>query len=222
MENRENDGAAKVDMFDGRLLLPQYGRNVQKMIEFLRTIEDRTLRNRQAEVVVGLMGNLYSNRQDTDQFRNMVWDHLFMIGGLDLDVDSPFEKPTVEQFFPKPERVPYPTGVKGAKEYGSYPTAFAKQLGNLDITDQERDAAALTLAKYMRQKSYDYSGERPDNHSIIADINAMLDGAAHLEVSALEGVNLVQNNPKHKGGKSGNNKYNNGGNGNNNKHYNKK
>lgn len=93
-----------------RLLLPEYGRNVQKMVSFLKSLKDREQRNRQAEVVVGLMGNLYPYKRDTEEFRHMLWDHLFMIADFDLDIDCPFEQPTSEQFSPIPSRVPYSQG----------------------------------------------------------------------------------------------------------------
>ncbi|MEG1897812.1 MAG: DUF4290 domain-containing protein, partial [Mucinivorans sp.] len=90
-----------------RLLLPEYGRNVQKMVQWLFTIPDRDERSRQAALVVMTMGNVYPHKRDTEEFRHMLWDHLFMIAGDSLDIDSPFAKPAPDQFSPSPDRVPY-------------------------------------------------------------------------------------------------------------------
>ena len=85
-----------------RLLLSEYGRNVQTMVSYLKTIEDRELRNRQAEVVVAVMGNVNPAQKDSEGFQHMLWDHLFMIADFDLDVDAPYPTPTPDMFAPHP------------------------------------------------------------------------------------------------------------------------
>ncbi len=89
-----------------RLLLSEYGRNVQRMVNYLKTIQDRDLRNRQAEVVVAIMGNVNPSQRDTEGFQHMLWDHLFMIANFDLDVDSPYPRPTSDTLAPAPRPIP--------------------------------------------------------------------------------------------------------------------
>ena len=73
-----------------KLLLPEYGRHIHEMIDFLQTIEDRELRNRQARIIIGVMGNLNPTLRDTADFTHKLWDHLFIMADFELDVDSPY------------------------------------------------------------------------------------------------------------------------------------
>lgn len=177
-----------------QILLPEYGRNVQKMVRFLSTIDDRAVRNRQAEVVVGIMGNLYPYKRDTDEFRHMLWDHLFMIAGFDLDVDSPYPQPTREQFSPMPERIDYPHGGILQKQYGHYAPTILKTLADdAQVSTDDPTIVVSNLTKFMRQKSYDYSGDYPDNQTVIEDVSRYTDGCFAQDTSTFEGVQLVQN-----------------------------
>lgn len=176
-----------------RLLLPEYGRNVQKMVHFLRTIEERELRNRQAEVVVGLMANLYPHKRDSEEFRNMLWDHLFMIADFDLDIDAPFPRPTPDQFSPVPERMPYPKGSLSQKQYGRYAATVIKTIANAsEDSAEDKEQVAVNTARFMRQKSYEYNNEYPDNRTVIADVNRLAAGNITLEENALDGSQLIQ------------------------------
>lgn len=185
-----------------RLLLPEYGRNVQKMVHFLSSIEDRSERNRQAQIVIATMANVYPQRRDTQEFRNMLYDHLFMIADYDLDIDCPFEKPNPDQFSPVPARVPYTQHYIVQKQYGATVPRLAKQL-SASPDDEARRVSAVSLARFMRQKSYDYNREFPSDDLIISDLYDMTDGVIRLDASAFEGSQIMQrpqlqrnNNPR--------------------------
>lgn len=155
-----------------RLLLPEYGRNVQEMVSYLKTIEDRDKRNEQARVVVAIMGNLYPYRRDTDEFRHMLWDHLFMIADFNIDIDSPFPMPTAELFQPRPGRVPYTQRYISQKHYGGNFRKMIRQIVESDESGEVKSAAIANVAKFIRQQSYNYNHEHPSNDVIIIDIQA--------------------------------------------------
>lgn len=90
------------------MLMPEYGRNVQKMVEYLVSIEDREKRLQQAEVIIDLMGTLNPHLKTIEDYRHKLWDHLFQMTGFNLDVDSPYPCPTAEDVYKKPEVLPYP------------------------------------------------------------------------------------------------------------------
>jgi hypothetical protein len=90
------------------LVIREYGRHIQKMVEHLLTIEDRERRNRQAQVVIELMGFLNPHLKNVEDFRHKLWDHLFLIADFKLDVDSPYPIPTPEKLKAKPAPLPYP------------------------------------------------------------------------------------------------------------------
>lgn len=189
------------------LLLPEYGRNVQEMVKFLLTLDDRDHRNRQAQIVVQTMSNVYPHaKRDTVEFRNMLFDHLFMISGFQLDIDYPFDKPDPEQFSPTPSPMPYSQKYVAQKQYGTLVRRFAREI-SLVQDEQTRCQMGASLAKFMRQKSYDYNDEFPSNEMIVSDLYDMSDGRIELDVSIFDGlqINTFRARPKAKivGGRPG-------------------
>ncbi|MDR3679689.1 MAG: DUF4290 domain-containing protein [Flavipsychrobacter sp.] len=91
-----------------RMLMPEYGRNVQKMVEFLLTVEDPEKRLRNAETVIELMGTLNPHLKVIEDYKHKLWDHLYQMTDFKLDVASPYPPPTPESVFKKPEVLPYP------------------------------------------------------------------------------------------------------------------
>lgn len=179
-----------------RLLLPEYGRNVQEMVSFLKTIEDRNQRNDQARVVVAIMGNLYPYRRDTDEFRNMLWDHLFMIADFDIDIDSPFPRPTADLFQPRPSRVSYSQKYISQKHYGGNFGRMVRMIVESDESEQAKSVAITNIAKFIRQQSYNYNREYPNNDTIIADIQKICGSDYVVDSSILGGskIEMISNN----------------------------
>lgn len=182
-----------------RLLLPEYGRNVQEMVKYLKSIEDKEKRNEQARVVIGIMGNLYPYKRDTDEFRNMLWDHLFMIADFDIDIDSPFPQPTPELFQPKPATIAYSQKYISQKHYGGNFRTMVKKIVESDESSEVKNAAIANVAKFIRQQSYNYNREYPSNEVILADIQAACGSAYQIDMamlgdSKIEALPTVQRN----------------------------
>ncbi len=91
-----------------KLLMPEYGRNVQKMIEYLLTVDDREKRLKQAEIIIELMGTLNPHLKTIEDYKHKLWDHLYQMTGFNLDVDSPYPCPEPEVVFAKPQVLEYP------------------------------------------------------------------------------------------------------------------
>ncbi len=90
-----------------QLVLPEYGRNVQKMVDFALTVEDQAERNLVAKSIIAIMGNMYPHLRDVSDFRHKLWDHLAIMSDFKLDIDSPYETPTKEKLQEKPDKLPY-------------------------------------------------------------------------------------------------------------------
>ena len=101
-----------------RLYIPEYGRNVQKMVAYLKTIEDRQKRNEQARAIIKVMEILNPAVHLEEDFEHKLWDHLFIISGFDLDIDAPYQMPAPESLHTKPEPVPLNTKPIKASHYG--------------------------------------------------------------------------------------------------------
>lgn len=175
-----------------RLLLPEYGRNVQKMVQYLKTIENKEQRNKQAEVVVGIMSTLYPGKKDSDEFKNMLWDHLFMIADFDLNIDSPYPIPCETDFNPKPDPIPYSQSYISQKHYGKFARKMIKAVA-LASQDTEEDKMEVTtcMAKFLKQKSFEYNNEHPDNAIIINAIRDFSDGMIDLGSGVLDNTQVV-------------------------------
>lgn len=88
--------------------MPEYGRNIQSMIDYVRSIEDPEKRQKNAQAIIELMGILNPHLKNVDDFKHKLWDHLFRISEFDLDVKSPYPIPTAETLNQKPAPLPYP------------------------------------------------------------------------------------------------------------------
>lgn len=170
-----------------KLFLPEYGRHIHEMIDSLLEIEDRRERNRQARAVIAVMGNLNPLLRDTADFTHKLWDHLFIMSDFQLDVDSPYPRPTRDELTVAPHPLHYSQGHVGYKHYGKYVERMIRSLAD----EKEPRAVARTLdnlARYMRAKSYEYNQEHPNNEVIIKDIKQMSGGAIEVDEVALNNI----------------------------------
>lgn len=186
------------DQISTHLQLPEYGRNVQKMVAFLKTIESREQRNEQAQIVIAIMANLSPYRRDTEEFRHMLWDHLFMIANFDLDIDAPYEMPSPEQFNPKPAKLSYAKKKIYQKQYGKYAKEMLGQAAKMILNDektpenqQDIDDVALHMAKFLKQKSFEYNESHPDNKQIIEYVKKQTDYIAQIDDAAIDKTLLI-------------------------------
>ncbi len=155
-----------------KLHLPEYGRHIQDMIAELTAIENREERNLRAKALVAIMANIQSASSEAPDFERKLWDHLFIMSNFQLDVDSPYPKPTAATIMPPPNKMEYPAGGITMKHYGKNVKNIIRALAR--IKDQETsDAVLYNLARYMRTKSFEFNQEHPDNAVIIKDIKKM-------------------------------------------------
>ena len=131
------------------LIIKEYGRHIQKMVEYLLTIEDKDKRQKNANTVIELMGILNPHLKNVEDFKHKLWDHLFLISDFKLDVESPYPIPTRESLKAKPDPLPYP------KKYPKY-----NHLGkNIEVVidkalkeenPEKKQAFANAIAYYMK------------------------------------------------------------------------
>lgn len=170
-----------------KLYLPEYGRHIQEMIDSLSQIEDRRERNRQARAVIAVMGNLFPLLRDTADYTHKLWDHLFIMSDFQLDVDSPYPRPSREELTVAPKRMPYTQSRFMHKHYGKYVEQMLRRLAD----EQDPRTVARTvdsLARYMRTKSYEYNQEHPNNEVIVKDIRRMSGGSIEIDEAAINNL----------------------------------
>lgn len=170
-----------------KLYLPEYGRHIHEMVDHLMTITDREQRNSQARAVIAVMGNLQPLLRDTADFTHKLWDHLFIMSDFQLDVDSPYPRPTREELQMIPNRLHYSQERIPFKHYGKY---VSHMLGELRTeTNREAQSVAVEqIARYMRAKSFEYNQEHPNNETIIKDIKIMSKGDIEVDETAINNL----------------------------------
>ncbi len=167
-----------------KLQLPEYGRHIHEMVDYLSTIEDRAERNHQAQAVIGVMGNLFPLLRDTADYTHKLWDHMFIMADFKLDVDSPYPIPSAEELAPRPAKMRYPTKRIAIKHYGKNVENILRSLKKVEDPEAVEEVIG-NVARYMRTKSYEYNQEHPNNDVIIKDIKKMSDNMISVDETAI-------------------------------------
>lgn len=148
-----------------KMLMPEYGRNVQRMVEYLMTIEDRAKRLRNAEAIVELMGTLNPHLKQMEDYQHKLWDHLHQMTDFKLDVDAPYPAPTREQVFKKPEVIPYPQSSIKNRHFGKNMDALIQKA--LKETDPEKKQSFTQIIGYYMKLAYTNWHKEPVHDDMI-------------------------------------------------------
>lgn len=164
----------------GMLLLPEYGRNVQKMIAHAMEIENKDERNRAARAIIEVMGQLNPHLRDVDDFRHKLWTHLFIMSDFKLDVDSPYEIPKKEILFEKPNRVPYPKSKIRFGHYGQYTQKILETAREIkDPTEIEY--LRNSMGNFMKTQFLVHNNNAVENHVIAQQMKELSKGILSIE-----------------------------------------
>lgn len=161
-----------------KLPLPEYGRNIQNMVDYLFTVEDREQRTKNAQVVIDVMGNLYPYLRDVAEFNHKLWDHLAIMSDFKLDIDYPYEPPTPDILVEKPNRVPYATNRIKYKHYGYTMELMIRKTAELE--GEEKEAMIELLANHMKKSYLAWNKDAVEDDKIFADLEELSRG--NLEV----------------------------------------
>ena len=132
------------------LIIPEYGRHIQKMINHASTRETKEERNKLANAIISVMGNLQPHLRDVADFQHKLWDQLFIMSDFKLDADSPFEKPSKEILNAKPEPLSYPQNFPKYRFYGNNIKIMIDEAVKWD-SGEMKDALVLTIANHMKK-----------------------------------------------------------------------
>ncbi|NQY28255.1 MAG: DUF4290 domain-containing protein [Flavobacteriaceae bacterium] len=168
-----------------KLIIPEYGRHLQKMVDHAIAIEDEAERNKVAKAIIDVMGNLNPHLRDVADFKHKLWDQLFIISDFKLDVDSPFDKPTREELAEKPERLPYPQNFPKYRFYGNN----IKRMIDVALRWEEGDlkqALIVTIANHMKKCFLNWNKDTVDDPVIFRHLYELSDGGIDITTHDLE------------------------------------
>lgn len=175
MENKEIDTCKLLYNTERvKLYIPEYGRNVQKMVNYLKTIEDREKRNEQARAIIKVMEILNPAVHLEEDFEHKLWDHLFIISGFDLDIDAPYPMPAPECLHTKPEPVPLNTKPIKANHYGRNIENIIELIAGKEDGESKTEMIRQ-LAIYMRQQYLIWNKDTVADATIFQDIEKLSD-----------------------------------------------
>ena len=155
-----------------KLILPEYGRNIQKMVDHIMTIEDREERNKAARTIIAVMGNLNPHLRDVNDFKHKLWDHLAIISDFKLDIDSPYELPKQEELASKPDKLDYNQKGIRYKHYGHSIFLMIEKAVEMD-KGEERDDLIKMIAYHMKKSYLTWNREAVSDEEIFNDLKTL-------------------------------------------------
>lgn len=163
-----------------KLILPEYGRNIQRMVDHCLTIEDREERSHCARSIVRSMGNLLPELRDPENNNRKLWDHLMIMSDFKLDVDFPCEVITADVLDTKPEPLTRDAMPIKYRHYGHVLPQMIKKAAALE-PGEERDALILYLANHMKKLMLAVNKDGVEDEKIFSDLYEMSDGLISLD-----------------------------------------
>lgn len=178
------------------LILPEYGRNIQNMVEIAMKIEDRNERNRCARSIINCMGNLFPYLRDNEAFQHKLWDHLALMSNFELDINYPFEITPAEEIHPTPEAIPLPNNQIRERHYGRFIDNFIGRIS----TDQNilsNQQLLLVIANFMKRCYSTYNQDVINDEIILDDLYRLSNGKIDLRNKNIK-LQEIQNKKNNK------------------------
>ena len=185
----------KYNTAEKHLAQPEYGRNVQNLVDYCVTIEDREERNRCANAIISIMGNLYPQQRDTNDFKHILWDHLAIMSGFKLDVDYPYEVVKEADLQTRPPRIPYVSTRIRSRQYGKIMEQMVGKATEME-NSEAKDYLVRSLANQMKRSYVTWNNkDTVSDTKIFKDLAQLSDGLIDLkegDLKLIDGRELQQ------------------------------
>ena len=179
-----------------RLILPEYGRNIQKLVQKAVEIENREERNIFAQNIIDLMGQMYPHLRDINDYKHKLWIHLALMSEFKLDIDYPYEIPLTEEIFKKPEKLEYTQSDIKLKHYGKVILKMANQIAEMP-DGEEKNSYLLAVASHMKKQFLLWNREVVDDDQILSDLLELTDNRINIpKGTRLTGSKELVSSPK--------------------------
>lgn len=180
-----------------KLIIPEYGRYIQTLVNQLLEVSDRSERNKKAEYLISVLEGMSLKQKNSEELQNKLWDQLFIMSRFRLDVDSPYPRPSQENFEQDPEKLDYPQKNKKYRYYGSI---IQKMIERLDTIEEgeDKDGLKLHLANIMKKSYYLWNKEVIEDTVIFEHLNKISEGKTFIESGQLSPINFNSDYPNKK------------------------
>jgi hypothetical protein len=180
------------------LIIPEYGRHLQKLIDLAVAIEDREERNKAAKYIIQVMGSLNPHLRDVPDFQHKLWDQIFIMSDFRLEVDSPYPIPTRDVINLKPERLPYPQKYPKYRFYGNN-IKYMIEVANKWEEGEMKSALVKVIANHMKKSYLSWNKDTVTDAVIFEHLYELSDGTINLIQSQEElstTTDLIRTNKK--------------------------
>ncbi|NDV84486.1 DUF4290 domain-containing protein [Bacteroides sp. 51] len=168
-----------------KLPLPEYGRSIQNMVDYALTLEDRAERQKCANTIISIMGNMFPHLRDVPDFTHKLWDHLAIMSDFKLDIDYPYEIIRKDNLSTKPDLIPYPSTKIRYRHYGRTIEVLIKKAIEFPEGDEKDNLVAL-IANHMKKDYMAWNKDTIDNEKINDDLIELSRGKLQLTDSLLK------------------------------------
>ena len=170
----------KYNTEEKKLALPEYGRNIQNMVDYCVTIQDREERKRCANTIINIMGNMFPHLRDVNDFKHILWDHLAIMADFKLDIDYPYEIVKKEDLNMRPPRLAYNNSRIRYRHYGKTLENMIQKATEFQ-PGPEKDQLVHLLATQMKKSFLSWNKESVDDAKIFKDLDELSKGQIVLE-----------------------------------------
>ena len=177
-----------------RMPLPEYGRSIQNMVDFALTIQDRSERQRCANTIINIMGNMFPHLRDVPDFKHKLWDHLAIMADFKLDIDYPYEIIRKDNLVTKPDPIPYPSTKIRYRHYGRTLEILIKKACECQEGDEKKNLVAL-ICNHMKKDYMAWNKDTVDDRKIAEDLAEFSGGKLQMddEILRLMSERIAQN-----------------------------
>lgn len=168
-----------------RLVLPEYGRGIQRMVNYAMTLPDKEERQRCAETIVGIMTRMFSQHRDIADYKQKFWDHLAIMSHFQLDIDYPCDVSHAQAISEKPEPIAYPDADIPVRHYGRMMFEIFNKLKTME-PGEERDELVRITANQMKRSLMQWSHGSNDNEKVASDLARFTDGIIQLDLDTFQ------------------------------------
>lgn len=181
------------------LILPEYGRNIQNMVDYCLSIEDRNERKKCANTVISIMGNMFPHLRDVNDFKHILWDHLAIMSDFQLDIDYPYDVIKKEELYSKPGKLEYSRPDMNYKHYGKTLEKMIKLAADYP-EGKEKDQLLWLVVTHMK-KSYIQWNKDVDDVKVFQDLYELSASKLDLRQSAMKLPEMKDIAPRNNNGK---------------------
>ena len=178
-----------------KLIIPEYGRHVQKMVAHATNIKDSEEKKKCVEAIISYMGQLNPHLRDIPEYKHKLWDHLHIMSRFKLEVDSPFEKPSPEKLAEKPENIEYPKSEFAFSYYGKHIETMIKTAVQMEDGDDKLILTGMIL-NHMKKCYLAWSKSSVDNKTIFKHLDKLSGGKLkpHADFEIIDDLKATRKN----------------------------